>query len=147
MCWLQRRSTYEIVIAEGKIQLARNKGEQLPAGAVLDGRGRPTEDAAAFYADPPGAILPFGGHKGSGLSFFCELIAGALTGGHTSNPASPTAGRLVNNMVSVAFDASAFGEGALASQAIAESLSLGCVLTGLGIDCKQGCGFTTGEPH
>lgn len=100
------------VIAEGKIQVARNKGEQLPAGAVLDGRGRPTEDAAAFYADPPGAILPFGGHKGSGLSFFCELIAGALTGGHASNPASPTAGRLVNNMVSVAFDANAFGEGA-----------------------------------
>ncbi|MCY4459965.1 MAG: malate/lactate/ureidoglycolate dehydrogenase [Albidovulum sp.] len=100
------------VIAEGKIQVARNKGERLPAGAVLDGQGRPTRDASAFYGDPPGAILPFGGHKGSGLSFFCELIAGALSGGHASNPASPTAGRLVNNMVSIAFDRDVFGEGA-----------------------------------
>lgn len=100
------------VIAEGKIQVSRNKGEALPAGAVLDGQGRPTEDAEAFYADPPGAILPFGGHKGSGISFFCELIAGSLSGGHASNPQSPTAGRLVNNMVSVAFDREIFGEGA-----------------------------------
>lgn len=100
------------VIAEGKIQVARNKGEALPSGAVVDGQGQPTEDAEAFYADPPGAILPFGGHKGSGISFFCELIAGSLSGGHASNPGSPTAGRLVNNMVSIALDRDVFGEGA-----------------------------------
>lgn len=104
------------VIAEGKIQVARNKGERLPEGAVLDGRGRPTQDPSAFYDEPPGAILPFGGHKGSGLSFFCELIAGALSGGHASNPASPTAGRLVNNMVSIAFDPDVFGEGTFFSE-------------------------------
>ena len=73
-------------IAEGKIQVAKNKGEQLPPGLVLDGKGRPTTDPKAFYAEPPGAILPFGGHKGSGLSFFCEILAGSLTGGHASNP-------------------------------------------------------------
>ena len=56
------------VIAEGKIQVARNKGEKLPAGMVVDGAGRPTDDPEAFYANPPGAILPFGGHKGSGLT-------------------------------------------------------------------------------
>jgi hydroxycarboxylate dehydrogenase B len=97
------------VIAEGKIQLARNKGEKLPAGMVLDGHGRPTVDPEAFYADPPGAILPFGGHKGSGLSFFCEILAGSLSGGLASNPQSPTAGRLVNNMLSLAFDPAGFG--------------------------------------
>ena len=69
------------VIAEGKIQVARNKGEQLPPGLVLDGRGQPTTDPEDFYKKPPGAILPFGGHKGSGMSFFCEILAGALTGG------------------------------------------------------------------
>lgn len=96
------------VIAEGKIQVARNKGEKLPAGTVVDGAGRPTTDPEAFYADPPGAIFPFGGHKGSGLSIFCEILAGSLTGGHASNPKSPTAKRLVNNMLSFAFDPAAF---------------------------------------
>jgi uncharacterized oxidoreductase len=97
------------VIAEGKIQMMRNKKQPLPGGSVIDGQGRPTTDAEAFYADPPGAIYPFGGHKGSGLSFFCEVLAGALTGGFASNPKSPTAGQLVNNMLSVAFDPAAFG--------------------------------------
>jgi hydroxycarboxylate dehydrogenase B len=97
------------VIAEGKIQVSRNKGEKIPPGMILDSAGRPTTDPEAFYADPPGAILPFGGHKGSGLSFFCEVIAGSLTGGFSSHPGTPTAGRLVNNMVSLAFDPAAFG--------------------------------------
>ena len=97
-------------IAEGKIQLARNKGEKLPPATVLDGYGLPTTDPEAFYANPPGAILPFGGHKGSGLSFFCEVLAGSLTGGLASNPRSPTADRLVNNMLSLVFDPAAFGD-------------------------------------
>jgi len=95
--------------AEGKIQVARNKGKKLPAGMLLDGQGRPTDDPQAFYADPPGAILPFGAHKGSGLSFFCEVLAGSLSGGFASNPQSPTAKRLVNNMLSMVFDPAAFG--------------------------------------
>lgn len=97
------------VVAEGKIQMMRNKGEDLAPGWVVDGHGMPTTDPNAFYASPPGAIFPFGGHKGSGLSFFCEVLAGSLTGGFASNPQSPTAGRLVNNMLSVAFDPAAFG--------------------------------------
>lgn len=96
------------VLAEGKIQVARNKGEKIAAGQILDGAGRPTIDPEAFYADPPGAILPFGGHKGSGLSLFCEIIAGSLTGGFSSHPESPTAKRLVNNMVTIAFDPESF---------------------------------------
>jgi uncharacterized oxidoreductase len=97
------------VVAEGKIQVARNKGEQLAPGLVIDGAGRPTTDPAAFYADPPGAIFPFGGHKGSGLSLFCEIFAGSLTGGFASHPSAPTAGRLVNNMLSIVIDPATFG--------------------------------------
>jgi uncharacterized oxidoreductase len=96
------------VIAEGKIQVARNKHAKIAPGQVLDGAGRPTDDPEAFYARPPGAILPFGGHKGSGLSLFCEILAGSLTGGFASNPKTPTAGRLVNNMTSMVFDPAAF---------------------------------------
>jgi len=80
-------------IAEGKIQVARNKGEQLPPDTVLDGHGRPTIYPAVFYADPPG-----------------EILAGSLTGGRASNPNGPTAKRLVNNMLSLAFDPAAFGD-------------------------------------
>ncbi|MGH7085709.1 MAG: malate/lactate/ureidoglycolate dehydrogenase [Acetobacteraceae bacterium] len=95
-------------IAEGKLQLARNKGEQVSPGAILDGAGRPTRSPEAFYAEPPGSILPFGGHKGSGLSFFCEVLAGSLTGGMSSHPENPTARHLVNNMLSIAFVPDAF---------------------------------------
>ena len=97
------------IVAEGKLQVALNAGDTIAPGAILDGAGRPTTDPAAFYAEPPGAILPFGGHKGSGLSMFCEILAGALTGGGISHPGNPSAGRLVNNMLSLAFDPAAFG--------------------------------------
>src|SRR6267154_3782553 len=46
------------VVAEGKIRVALNKGEQVPAGCVLDAAGRPTTDPKAFYGPPRGAILP-----------------------------------------------------------------------------------------
>lgn len=87
-------------IAEGKIQVARNKGAALPEGMVLDGAGRPTTDPQAFYAER-GAILPFGGHKGYALSLLVEVLAGTLTGGGSSHPKSPTANRLVNNMLAI----------------------------------------------
>ncbi len=93
------------VIAEGKIQVARNKKAQLPDGAVLDGKGKPTRDAEVFYGNPPGAILPIAGHKGSGLSLMCEVLAGALTGGGSTHPDNPTSKRLVNNMLSILIDA------------------------------------------
>jgi len=99
--------------AEGKIQVARNKGTSITSGFLIDGMGRPTTEPATFYADPPGAILPFGGHKGSGLSFFCEVLAGSLTGGGSSHPHNPTARRLVNNMLSLAFEPAAFGDSGL----------------------------------
>src|SRR5258708_7734965 len=105
------------VIAEGKIQLARNKREKVTPGQILDGAGRPTDDPEFFYAKPPGAILPFGGHKGSGLSLFCEIIAGSLTGGFASNPATPTARRPVNNMTSLRFHPALFAGNDFAARA------------------------------
>lgn len=95
-------------IAEGKIQVALNHGEQLPPGCTIDSEGHPNRDPAVFYGPPVGALLPMGGHKGYGLSIFCEIFAGALSGGQTTNPDNATAGRLVNNMLSLVFDAEAF---------------------------------------
>jgi uncharacterized oxidoreductase len=98
-------------IAEGKIKVARNAGKPLPEGCVVDAEGRPTQDANAFYGPPRGAILPFGGHKGYGLSVLVELLAGALTGGGCTAPGSEHAKVLRNNMASLLIDPAALGAG------------------------------------
>lgn len=87
-------------IAEGKIKVAANAGKPLPEGCVVDADGRPTRDPAAFHGPPRGAILPFGGHKGYGLSVIAELLARAL-GGACTDPEAPHAAALRNNMVSL----------------------------------------------
>jgi hydroxycarboxylate dehydrogenase B len=96
-------------IAEGKVQVARNRGITLPENTVLGGNGRETTDPEVYYGDPPGAILPFAGHKGYGISVFCEIMAGAATAAGCSNPNNETAGKLVNNQLSIAINPRAFG--------------------------------------
>jgi hydroxycarboxylate dehydrogenase B len=88
-------------IAEGKIKVAFNKGLKVPEECILDSDGRPTDDPRAFYATPPGAILPLGGHKGYGLSVIAEVLAGALTGGACSHFGVD---RVANNMLSIVLD-------------------------------------------
>ncbi len=95
-------------IAQGKVAVARNKGVEVPDGSLLDREGRPTRDPQALFDG--GALLAFGGHKGSGLAYFCEVLAGTLTGGGSSHPDNPDADRLCNNMLSVLFDPAAFGD-------------------------------------
>lgn len=69
-------------IAHGDVQIAARKGEQLPPGMGVDSLGQPTCDPKAILEG--GALLPFGGHKGSALSMMVELMAAALTGGNFS---------------------------------------------------------------
>jgi uncharacterized oxidoreductase len=92
-------------IAEGKIKVAFHKGDKVPDGCILDSDGRPTDDPRAFYASPPGAILPLGGHKGYGLSVIAEVLAGALTGGACSHFGVD---RVANNMLSIVLDPAFF---------------------------------------
>ena len=92
-------------IAEGKIKVALNKGAKVPEGCILDALGQPTDDPKAFYATPPGAILPFGGHKGYSLSVVAEVLAGALTGGACSHFGVD---RVANNMLTIILDPSVF---------------------------------------
>ena len=47
-------------------------------------------------------LLPFGGHKGYGLSVIAEMFAGALTGNSCSNPTNDQ--RLLNGMYSLIID-------------------------------------------
>ncbi|WP_342648815.1 Ldh family oxidoreductase [Pseudomonas sp. REB1044] len=69
-------------MAHGDVQIAARQGEQLPTGVGVDAAGEPTTDPQAMLDG--GALLPFGGHKGSALSMMVELLAAGLTGGHFS---------------------------------------------------------------
>jgi len=92
-------------IAEGKVRVALNKGVRVPDNCLLDGHGKPTNEPKAFYGPPAGAILPFGAHKGYGLSVIVEMLAGAMTGGSCSNPGTK---RVANNMFTILMDPDMF---------------------------------------
>jgi delta1-piperideine-2-carboxylate reductase len=69
-------------LAHGDVQIAAREGHPLPPGAGVDRDGHPTTDPRAVLDG--GALLPFGGHKGSALSMMVELLAAGLTGGNFS---------------------------------------------------------------
>jgi uncharacterized oxidoreductase len=83
-------------VAEGKLFVAINKGEQVPPGWIIDKHGQPTTDPKDFYDG--GALLTVGAHKGSGLSIVVDLLAGALSTGKSSDPDDTV---LRNNMLSI----------------------------------------------
>ena len=91
-------------IAMGKVRVARNKGEQVGAGILLDPEGRPTTDPHVMYRRPRGALLPFGEHKGYGLAFICEMLGGALTGSGTMRPERQDAESVTNGMLTIVID-------------------------------------------
>ncbi|WDR01879.1 Ldh family oxidoreductase [Devosia algicola] len=68
-------------VARGEIELHRRAGKAIPSGWGLDRDGQPTTDAAEVL---DGAMLTFGGHKGSALAAMIELMAGPLIGDLTS---------------------------------------------------------------
>ncbi|CAI0954670.1 Ureidoglycolate dehydrogenase [Serratia fonticola] len=67
--------------ARGEIELHRLANKPLPEGWGIDSHGKPSTDAASVLQ---GAMLTFGGHKGSALAAMVELIAGPLIGDMTS---------------------------------------------------------------
>jgi uncharacterized oxidoreductase len=91
-------------IAMGKVRVAKNEGHEVPEGVLIDEQGRPTRDPHVMYAEPHGALLPFGGHKGYALAVVTELLAAALSGGPTIQPGNPRLGGVVNNMFAVLVD-------------------------------------------
>lgn len=91
-------------IAIGKARVALNKEVPVADGTLLDNQGNPTNDPGVLFNESPGAIKPFGSYKGSGIALFCELLAGALTGGGTIQPEHPRPGGIVNNMLTIIID-------------------------------------------
>jgi uncharacterized oxidoreductase len=98
------------VVAQGKTRVAYNKGVPLAPGQMLDDRGRPTTDPAFGVVSPLGALLPFGEHKGFGLSLACELLGGALAAGLSVKGAADGKRRVLNGMLAILLDPSAIGD-------------------------------------
>lgn len=109
------------VVAEGKVLVASNGGKPIPADALVTAQGQLSNDPADFYGplegtrirDPgngTGALRAFGDHKGSGIAFMCEILAGCFCGSPTAGPL-PDAKRsgIVNGMLSIYLDPAHFG--------------------------------------
>ena len=63
------------VVAMGRVQQLKREGKSLPPMAAVDKDGKPTTDPNQAVS-----LLPFGAHKGYGLSLINELVAGYVGG-------------------------------------------------------------------
>ena len=70
-------------MAHGDVRVHAAEGRPVPVGTGVDPEGRPTTDAAAILDG--GALLPFGGHKGTALALMVEVLCAALVGGQFSH--------------------------------------------------------------
>ena len=109
------------LVAEGKVLVASNGGKPVPHGALIEPDGTLSSDPRTLYgpiegthvrdsAQGAGALRAFGEHKGSGLAFMCEILAGCLTGGGTSGPVEGgKRSRIANGMLSIYLQPGSFG--------------------------------------
>jgi len=74
---------------EGKIRDYLQKDRPIPEGWVIDCHGQSTTNPRDLY-ESPGVVLPLGGlvggHKGFGLAFMVDILAGALSGAGCCRP-------------------------------------------------------------
>jgi uncharacterized oxidoreductase len=90
--------------AEGRVRLARDNGDSVPAGWLQDAAGVPTTDPGNLYVG--GSLLPAGGHRGYALGLLAEILGGGLAGaGCASLGATPG-----NGLVLVVLDPGAWGD-------------------------------------
>jgi len=115
-CAIPRRQAPPVVldmatsaVAMGKVRVAYNAGSEVPAGALVDHEGAPTQDPKVMFERPFGALGPFGGHKGHGLAVMCELLGGGLAGQWTAQPEHERSHNIVNHMFMLVLDPAAFG--------------------------------------
>ncbi len=63
------------VVAFGRVEQFKREGMQLPPNAAVDADGNATQDP-----HKAAALMPFGAHKGYGLSLINEIVAGLIGG-------------------------------------------------------------------
>lgn len=97
------------ITTNGLVNRLRAEGRKLPGPWLVDAEGRPSDDPAVVFTNPPGALLPMGGvdhgHKGYAFGLLVEALTGALAG---HGRADPKEGWGANVCVQV-FDPALFG--------------------------------------
>ncbi|MBV9750381.1 MAG: Ldh family oxidoreductase, partial [Acetobacteraceae bacterium] len=101
------------LVAEGKVLVAAQGGKPIPGDALIAPDGQLSGDPETLFGPLEGRAVPdasggegalraFGEHKGSGIAFMCEILAGCLTGSPTGG-SSPEGrrGGIVNGMLSI----------------------------------------------
>jgi LDH2 family malate/lactate/ureidoglycolate dehydrogenase len=111
--------------ARGEFELHRRAGKEIPLGWGVDANGQPTTDPAQVLEG--GAMMTFGGHKGSALAAMIELLAGPLIGDLISLESiemdGGAAGAPCHGELIIAFDPRHFGLGdAAGDEARAEKM-------------------------
>jgi delta1-piperideine-2-carboxylate reductase len=66
-------------MSQGDVLLHARAGRALPDGVGVDAAGAPCPDATTVLEE--GALLPFGGAKGSSIAFMVEVLVAAFGGG------------------------------------------------------------------
>ncbi len=68
----------------------KKAGKKLPGAWLIDNQGNATDDPAALFTDPKGALLPLGGldagYKGFGLALLVEALTAGLSGMGRADP-------------------------------------------------------------
>lgn len=96
------------------IERTQRTGGTLKQPVLIDNRGtvgQPSNDPAAFFADPPGAIMPAGGqeqgHKGFAFAILIEALTSGLAGVGRRDPKEAAGSNLFLQLI----DPAAFGGG------------------------------------
>ncbi len=78
------------ITTNGMTSRLKNAGRRGTNTWWLDAAGRPSDDPAVFFTQPPGTLLPLGGldagHKGYGLAMLIEAMTGGLAGHGRADP-------------------------------------------------------------
>ncbi len=88
----------------GKVGLAREEGQLLPPGYIVDKDGNPSQDPYKNY----GGLLPLGGpagYKGTALAMWVDMFAGILSGKGPSYLHSRTRNDNAATMIALKIDA------------------------------------------
>ncbi len=78
------------ITTNGMVARLNQEGRRLPGKWLIDANGKPTDDPAVMFSDPPGALLPIGGieygHKGYALGLLVEAMTMGLCGHGRTDP-------------------------------------------------------------
>ena len=121
-------------VAQSKVKVANDKGQQLPPDCITDTEGNPSTHPPDFYAG--GTLVPLGGqvagHKGSGLALVAALLGGlgmigdpdpSLIGAAIRDDSADARGR-ISGVFLVVVNPACFGDAASYQAMAAETLGM-----------------------